>query len=139
MPLYESICRNPECSERNHPAEHYYPHFDSPLAACDACGQPTALLISRPQIIWDKPLCAYADPSKEGYWAQQKMGGLVAYRRNSSRMADGKPERCILRTRKDQQEYCRAEGLAMPDEVGNLEISQDGQSVNGASLPGCWV
>jgi len=76
-----------------------------------------------------------------GHETQNKHdGGHLAYRVHSSRLADGSPEPVVIRTRQDQREYCRAEGLVDPSDVNpNLQINSDGRSTATSGITGQWA
>lgn len=134
MPLYEHVCLNESCSNFRQIRENYFPRMDSPVPNCE-CGQVTRRVISRANITWTKPFGEYGDPNKEYY----NPAGHVAYRVRSSRRADGQPEKVFIDSHAKQREYCREEGLHMPDDVGPMEIGSDGRSYSSNGLPGCWV
>jgi hypothetical protein len=67
-------------------------------------------------------------------------GGHLAYRVRSSRLVGGAPEPVRITTRQEQREFCKAEGLMMPDEMPHhMEASADGRSVSSQGMPGCWA
>jgi len=51
----------------------------------------------------------------------------------------GKPELVKLETFQDQREFCKAEGLVNPKDVGNWEVGSDGKSLQTRGIAGQWV
>ena len=138
MPIFEVKCDTADCPDRGRIRETILPRYETPNPLCPSCQMPTHRIPSLCHAIWMGTLDKYSPPGQQMYAA--KDGGHVAYRTRSSRMVDGSPEPVIIRTRQDQREYCRAEGLTMPDELPqNIEWGKDGQSASSQGLPGCWA
>jgi hypothetical protein len=139
-PIYESMCATPGCSQYGRVEEHYYSRSDAQDPICE-CGSQKRRVISLSHAIWTKPLCDYGDPSKEGFWRDKERGGhVVAYKRSNGGTEE-KPIFRTIRTRQDQLDYVRSEGLVDPmDLPENLQVSNDGKSWgNSQGMPGTWV
>jgi hypothetical protein len=118
MPLYESMCVNHECSAFEEIVETFHHHVtpadENP--ACTVCAQPTKRILSPFSAPWTGDLNRFNQAGKSDLSGGVD-GGHYAYRVRSSRMADGKPERVLIKTRQDQTEYCprgRARGSVRP-------------------------
>jgi len=109
-------------------------HTD-PNPDCPVCLVPMERLPAAPATIYAKPLGEYGDRSKEYY----NPDGIVAYRNKTTRNADGSPEKVFLRTIQEQREYCKAEGLIMPNEINsNAEINRSGRGLSTSGVKGQW-
>ncbi len=86
--------------------------------------------------IWLKPLGRYGDPNLPNYTGDDP---VVAYRRRSSRHLDGTPEKCLLTSVSQQREYCKAEGLIPPDDVGMAEVGANGKDLSTSGFAGQWT
>jgi hypothetical protein len=73
--------------------------------------------------------------------AQQKAtDSHIAWRINSSRRPDGKPEKVIIDSFAKQREYCKAEGLRNPSDINpNSTVSEDGRKMHTSGVRGQWV
>ena len=130
MPIREFGC--PSC----HRVEEVYRHRSDDMTAPLCCGEPMRWLISRFGIVFDKPLNAYNDPSKENL--NQAGDGHYQWRVRSSR--SGHPERVYIKDRQAQKEFIRDEQLTDPMDLPvNADISADGKTLSSQGLPGCWV
>ena len=136
MPLFETICQSESCSLFNEPIEHYYKNSDATPQACDSCGGETKFLISCFNAPWTGDLERFNEPGRPTHnWIP---GGHYAYRVKSSRLVGGAPECVKIRTRQDQMEYCRDEGLEDPFYNNPHEEIVDGKASK--SRPrGAWV
>ena len=132
MPLFDYQCKS--CGVR---FEAYLHRRENPDPACE-CGGETQRMISRFAAIWTKSLSDYGDKTKETWNADQKAGGHWVACKRSFGGTPEKPIRRFLRTTQEQREYCKAEGLYDPSELGAMEMSKDGQTFSSRSLPGCW-
>jgi hypothetical protein len=66
-------------------------------------------------------------------------GGHYAWRVKSSRLADGGPERVKITNIQEQREFCKAEGLIMPNEINSRsEISDDGKKLYTSGMKDQW-
>jgi putative FmdB family regulatory protein len=110
-------------------------HTD-PDPDCPVCGNQLNRLLAAPAAIWLGSIGRFGNPTKEYY----NPDGVVAYRVNSTRNVDGSPEKVFLRTRRDQVNYCRAEGLRMPDEINsNAEMCKNGKNLSTSGVSGQWT
>jgi hypothetical protein len=135
MPIREAVCERVLCPAYNKRQEHYYKRVDDPPQPCDVCGGSTVLVISPCNAIWLKPINEYNVSGHSRH--AQNSEGHIAYRTRSSRLANGAPEPCLIRSVQDQREYCHAEGLEMPSDIpSNQQVSDDGMSASGRGLPG---
>lgn len=138
MPIFESACKDESCALYARRVEHYYPRTDSPLCDCEACGKPTARLISRPNLAWLRPLVDYDSRQGETYWKDQAAGGHMVARKRSRGGTPDKPVFERIVTRQQQLAYCREEGVLDPSEIGNVEVHKDGQGMSSQGMPGSW-
>ena len=141
MPIREHQCRTEACSRRGVVEEHYYPRWNSPDPECPECGRQMAMLISIVHPVFCKDLIAYSDPKKEGYAKEQALGGHVVGCKRSFGGTEEKPVMRVIRTRAEQKEYCRAEGMSDPMDFNpNAKVTSDGRALkNSMGERGCWV
>lgn len=142
MPVYESACLNPQCEHGGQRFEWYASTMSKPDPFCESCGAPTRRMVSNFAAPWTGDLERFNDPTKEKYsnYGGGGDGGHFAMRVRSSRNLNGSPERVLIRTRQDQKEFCREEGLIMPDDVGqHVEVGEDGMSCSSQGMPGSWA
>lgn len=137
MPIFEYRCTRPDCVNHTRRLEAYVPRYSTPNPRCRRCKSATERLPSTFAIPFDKSLRSYDDPHLENYNPDAE--GVVAWRRRSTRNLDGTPERVLLRSVQDQRRYCRDEHLVPPDEVGMVEIGEDGKSLSTAGFKGQWT
>jgi len=137
MPIFEVRCTNESCKRFEQIRETILSSYDKPNPECPSCHGPTQRIPSRCHAIWLGTLDKYNRPGEQALNSAEG-GGHVAYRTRSSRLVDGAPEPVIIRTRQEQQEYCRAEGVTMPDDMPN-NIDWDARSASSQGLPGCWA
>lgn len=138
MPMFENGCSNKACTEYGKREEHYFPHSDSPLPVCVACGNPKPRYISQINVIWTKPMGQYGDKTKENY--QRDFEGHWMMRKNPEYLRDPKKhEQVFIDSVQKQREFCREEGLMRPDDNGPVEIHADGIGTSSNGLPGQWV
>lgn len=138
MPVYEYWCQSDAC-DAFHIVREGLRKVSDPTPACPTCKEPMQKLVSRFNAPWTGDLDRFNDPTKERFNGVPG-GGHFAYRVRSSRNLDGSPERVIIRTVQEQREYCKAEGLTMPDEVGgHVEVHDDGKGISTKGMPGSWV
>jgi hypothetical protein len=137
VPLFDHVCDSTECVRRGEIEEHYFRHASDPEPLCASCGVPQRRLLSLVNPVFVGEITArYNDkssekPHEEGHWA---------YRKRSTRNADGSPERVRISTWQQQKEYCKAEGLVNPKELpSNVSMGADGKSMKSNGLPGQWV
>ena len=137
MPIYEYSCVNEHCSLGHRVFESYFKKVDANMPPCPECSQQTTRIPSVAHAIWLGTLDRYDDPNCVTHNPTED-GGHVAYRVRSSRLADGSPEPVRIRTVQEQREYCKAEGLTMPDDMPpHAEFSSHGASCQG--MPGSWA
>lgn len=139
MPTFDFRCPNSLCpSPRKF--ETLLKHWDDPDPACPRCGAPLERQVPAPKAIWTKPWSEYGfreGDQKNPNWSKE---GTYVYRTRSSRLPDGAPERVLLRNRQDVKEYCKAEGLNLPDDLNpNARISEDGKTLHTCGEPGQWI
>jgi len=97
---------------------------------CPKCGVKMTRLVSTFNAPWTGTLDRFKESGKEPF-QDCKDGGHYAWRVKSSRLADGGPEKCVIRTRRDQIDFCRAEGLIDPTDVNPQSfISADGKRLD---------
>jgi predicted nucleic acid-binding Zn ribbon protein len=129
MPVREFGC------EGCHKIEEHFRHRADDMTAPECCGKPMRQLISTFGIVFCGDLNRYNDPAKENL--NQADGGHYQWRVRSSR--SGYPERVLIRTRQEQKEFVRDEGLVDPADIApNSQISDDGKKMSSQGLPGCW-
>lgn len=140
MPLFELACKNSECTSYAKRVERLLRRFDDPNPECETCGGETARLISRPRLVWLRDLVSYDSPKAETFRKDQARGFHTVARKRSRGGTDEKPVYQRIRTRKEQVEYCREEGLVDPSEAPHtMDINSDGDKCSGAGLPGAWT
>ncbi len=129
MPIRELVCETPSCEISGIRYEWFARTISKPDPNCPKCGQQMQRQISTFNAIWTGTLDKFEQPGHERH---QKYGdGHWAWRVKSSRLADGGPEKVLIRTRQDQLEYTKAEGLIMPDDMNpNSIISADGKRLD---------
>jgi len=135
MPLYESFC--PACDPAiQKPIEHYYSRSNSPMCECETCGLETKKLISGFAVVFCGVIVGskYGDKSVEGN--DTTKDGHWAWRRRSGK--NGKPEKCQINTFQEQREFCKAEGLVNPKDIGPMEVHSDGVGASTRGMPGAW-
>ncbi len=133
MPVYESYCD--DCTRiKEWYAKHFVDIHENP--PCEQCGGPTKRLLSRFGVVFTGALSKkYNDPKVEKYDQE----GHWAYRVKSS--VSGHPEPVYIDSFQAQREFCKAEGLANPKDLPNMEADSDGRfrSNAGVGMPGAWV
>lgn len=138
MPIFEFACPNAECAAYAQRVERLLRRFDEPDPACESCGGATKRLISRPRLVWLRDLVAYDNPNAETARKDQERGfHTVACKRSFGGTPD-KPVFKQIRTRKEQVDYVKAEGLIDPAEIGNVEVHKDGVGMSSQGMPGSW-
>ena len=137
MPIYEVVCRFESCAQRGRVRETFFKSYTDDMPPCPECGNATERIPSVAHAIWLGTLDRYNAPGCETHNGTED-GGHVAYRTRSSRMVDGSPERVVIRTRQEQKEYCKAEGLMMPDEMPS-HCDFDSKSASSQGMPGSWA
>ena len=86
--------------------------------------------VSYVNVVWAKPL---------GYYCGGKEEGHMVLRKNSCRIPGQVLEREYITTVQQQRQYCKEEGLAMPDEMpSNVSVSTDGKRLQDG-MPGTWA
>lgn len=102
---------------------------------CPKCGVKMTRLVSIFAAPWTGTLDRFDDPRKER--VNNAGDGHFAWRVKSSRLPDHGPERVLIRTKQDQRELCRAEGLVDPSDVNpNSFISPDGKTLHTVGIGG---
>ena len=137
MPIYEVVCKSESCSQRGRVRESMFKSNTDIMPPCPECGHVTERIPSVAHAIWLGTLDRYNAPGCQTHNGAED-GGHVAYRTRSSRMVDGSPEPVVIRTRQEQREYCKAEGLMMPDEMPQ-NCEWDAKSASSQGLPGSWA
>ena len=137
MPIYEVICEDSTCLQRKVVREVLFKSYSEAMPDCPECGKTMRKIPSVVRSIWLGTLDRYNAPGCETHNGTED-GGHVAYRTRSSRMVDGSPERVVIRTRQEQKEYCKAEGLMMPDEMPS-HCDFDSKSASSQGMPGSWA
>lgn len=123
MPTYRQVC------ESGHEFEFYSSVMTSEDPQCPTCHCSTQRAYRfAPGVIWSKALVDYNDPSKENAQRDFKNGGFWVNERDSDQAkAAGRPIQTFIRTVKDQEDYCKREGLINPRDIpGNLSVTKDG-------------
>lgn len=139
MPTYESACLIETCERYGVRREWFASTMDKPDPDCEACGNTMRRMVSNFNAPWTGDLGRFNDPTKERFNTLPD-GSHYAYRVRSTRNLDGSPERVLVSNRQQQREYCKAEGLMMPDEVGqHVEVHDDGMGVSAQGMPGSWA
>jgi hypothetical protein len=135
----ETICSNTGCDHyaRNLKQEHFYHVSDKEPKPCDYCGGDTRFVeFSAFNVVFTGTITArYNDRSIENWHVE----GHWAYRTKST--PDGKPKGEYITTFQQQKEFCRAEGLALPQELPrNFHVAEDGKTVlNTCGMPGTEI
>lgn len=125
MPLYESACVS-ECAEAGKVIEWYARNSDQPDPPCEECGNPLQRQVSRFGIVWTGLITnRYLDRSLEGAHGD---GGHWAYRTKDTK--SGKPEPVYIESFQQQREFCKEQGLGLPQDTSHGTISPDGRSFN---------
>lgn len=139
MPILEHACVTESCGQYSRPVEHYFHHAPEQNPACEACGGPTVLMISRFGIVWTGDITPrYNDRDADKDPAKAHETGFWAWRTKSS--VSGKPEPVRITTWQEHREFARAEGLSFAGELPrNIQISEDGKRLNSQGMPGSWV
>lgn len=136
MPIYENACRNGSCPVYGAAFEWYAHSHDKPDPVCEMCGTTTGRMISTFSVVWAAPMSKY---DNKGSQQQRATDAHVAWRINSSRRPDGKPEKVIIDSISKQREYCRDEGLRNPTDINpNSSVSSDGRKLYTSGMPGQW-
>ncbi len=137
MPIYESICSDPACSQV---VEWYAHRRDQPDPACKTCGNGTKRLISNFGAIWTKGLSDYGDKNRETYHKDQKRGGQWVARKNSGGGTKEQPKYQFLETVQQQRDYCKEEGLFNPSDMPTtMTVDKSGEKLSSSGNRGQWV
>lgn len=140
MVTYDFICRVEGCDRNGVRCESLLRSWDSPDPKCPSCGNTLERQFCAPKGIWMKPWGAYGAREQDRRQPGFTEEGIHVVRRQSSRDPEGGIEKDFLRTRQDVREYCKAEGLSMPDDVNpNAEIDSTGKTLSTSGMPGQWV
>ncbi len=90
---------------------------------CPECGQiMDRIHVGGPAVVWARPMSFYNDKNLPG----AELDGHWVTRKNSSRRKDGRPEREFITNRRQQLDYCKAEGLQDPADAGKIEATRNG-------------
>lgn len=128
MPVRELRCETESCSNYGITYEWFAKSMHTPDPKCPACGVHMERQISRFATPFIGTLDRFKSPNMER--CNEYGDGHWAWRNKSTRNPDGTPERVLIRTHSEQREYCKAEGLVMPDEISsNSYISSDGKTL----------
>jgi hypothetical protein len=131
-------CSNEDCEAHGKPFESMLKSWDSPDPKCPYCEAPLTRHHPAPKPVWLKPYAQYGQPGKEKFNSDAE--GIFVHRVKSSRLPDGSPERVRLTSRAEVKEYCRQEGLVMPDDINpNVTVREDGKGMDTRGLKGQWV
>lgn len=132
MPIKEALCESCDII-----IEHYYHNQSLPAQACEQCGGPTQFVPSTFNAPWTGDLSRFIDPKAS--MVNQHKEGHIAYRVKSSRLADGNPEKVVIKTRQDQLSFIRDEQLSDPFE-SNIHDAPTADGTQSSSRPrGAWV
>lgn len=137
MPIYEVVCKDPHCEQFNRVRETFFKSYTDIMPPCPECGHVTERIPSVAHAIWLGTLDRYNAPGCETL-NPVPGGGHMGYRVRSSRLVDGSPEPVVIQTRQQQREFCRAEGLTMPDEMPP-HAEWDAKSASSQGMPGSWA
>lgn len=140
MPLFELSCLNSECARYAQRVERLLRNAETPNPPCEDCGGETRRLISLSRVVWLRDLVCYDNPKGETHRKDTERGfHTVACKRSFGGTQD-KPVFKKIFNRRDQVEYCKAEGVVDPSEAPHtIEVNKDGTAASGAGLPGAWV
>lgn len=140
MVVFDFKCLTEGCENNGKRFESLLKRWDSPNPNCPKCGVVMERQLAAPRTIWVKPWAEYGARPQDKESPTYNPDGITVVRRKSSGLGYDVPEKCFLQTRQEVKEYCKQEGLAMPDEMSpNAEISKDGKSLSTAGMPGQWV
>jgi hypothetical protein len=139
MPIFEYACPSESCEAHMEPFEKFlHPRqVNDPNPECGTCGAATIKLISTYSAPWTGTLDRYFDPKCDRHNCTSE--GHVQWRVKSSRLADGSPEKVHIRTRQDQLEFIKAEGLEDPFGVNPNHGNEAGMDRSSSRLRGSWV
>jgi len=135
MPIFDFQCQ----SDPAHRFEAYLSRRENPDPACQECGGATRRLISRFAAIWTKSLSDYGDKNSETYYQDQKAGGHWVARKRSGGGTEDKPLREFITTPQQQRDYCKAEKLFNPSDIGSFSVDKSGEGTSSAGMPGAWI
>lgn len=136
MPTYEFSCKDTLCISSGRKRDSLLRKWDDPNPNCPECAGTMQRHEPSPATIFAGSVGRFSSPDKEYY----DPNGFWVTRTQSSRKVDGSPEKQYITTRQEQREYCRAEGLRMPDDVNtNAEVSKDGRTLITTGVKGQWV
>lgn len=139
MPVRELRCNTVSCPNEAIVYEWFARSMDKADPKCPACKEQMERLHSRFATPFVGLLSRFNEPGKE-HFQQTSDGGHVAWRVKSSRLADGGPEKVKIMTHQDQREFCKAEGLIMPDDINpNAEIEDSGKKLCTSGMKGQWA
>jgi hypothetical protein len=138
MPVRELKCETPKCANFGVTYEWFARSMSKADPKCPECHTQMTRLISSFACPWTGTLDRFKEPGMERH--QEYGDGHFVWRNRSSRLADGGPEKILVRTRAEQREYCKAEGLIMPDDINpNSEISSDGKTLYTTGMKDQWA
>lgn len=144
MAIRETWCENGACPMYHEPVEHFYHASQLEDSPCESCGGQPSRLISTFAAPWTGDLTRFIDPGCDMH-NQIEGVGHIQYRVKSSRLADGTPERVVIKTRQDQREFIKAEGLVDPFDMNPNLGNSDGENKgfdsfqSSSRVRGAWV
>ncbi len=133
MPVFEFQCAS------GHRFEAYLHRREQLNPDCEQCGAASLRLISRFAAIWTKSLSDYGDKNRETYYQDQKNGGHWVARKRSGGGTEDKPIREFISTPQQQRDYCKAEKLFNPSDIGGFSVDKSGDGTSSAGMPGAWI
>ena len=140
MPTYDFKCKSEDCPAAGVKFESLLRHWNDPNPACPRCGHALERQQAAPNLVWMKPYADYGLRQSDIDQGQYNPDGVAAQRVRSTRHLDGTPEKVMLRTYQEAKQFCKDEGLQMPDEMNpNVTIKGDGKTMDTAGLNGQWV
>ncbi len=138
MPVRELRCNTKKCVNHAIIYEWFARSMDKPDPKCPECRVQMERLVSTFATPFVGLLSRFNELGKE-HFQETPDGGHVAWRVKSSQLVDGGPQRVKIKTHQDQREFCKAEGLIMPDEINrNAEIDSDGKKLCTSGIQGQW-
>ena len=137
MPIFEYVCTEPTCERFDKEFERFlHPRqMDDPNPECEACHGVTVKLVSSYNAPFTGDLGKYLDPKAS--MVNQEKTGHWQWRVKSSRNVDGSPERVFLDSVAAQRDFCKAEGLIMPNEINHNHDGGDGTQ-SSSRMRGSW-
>ena len=141
MPIFEVACSCMlDCPAYGQRRETFLRSHADPNPICPECKGATSRLVSSPNVCWAKPLGAYDNKKLLEEQKQLPADGHWAWKKRSSRNADGSPERVWVDSRQKQLEYIKSEGLIDPMDVVAMDgPDSDGMRTSSRGNTGSWI